>query len=690
MRHKLATFLWGCALSFAVSFGAVGCIVTAFDMAVDMAAAGLWCAAAAVIGSICYSLPLGLLPASAFSLICGLLWQQGTLETSFQSLLYRLSRQYHRAYEWGILKLNHLTADDMELQLWLSLYMMGVLIALGVSWSVCRKKPSFVGTLPAVAMLCACLVVTDTVPHAGYLYALLFGILMLLLTNTVRCQEQSRGNRLCGLLCLPVALALLVLFALVPQKRYQGTELPRSLMDAFLANETVAELFGRASEVGTTGSSVDSSIVNLEMVGVRLESQAEVLQVLTDFDARLYLRGRALDSYDGKSWTDSGTATSALYWPDSDLLASGGEVMITTRYAHRMLYLPYYVQSTDLTDVTKGLENTKKLSQYSFSCQPLAAEDPTYASCISPDYVSQDMDFAPYLHLDKSVEKWAQPLAQELTAGYSNVYEQAQAIGEYVRNSASYDTNTYRMPSGSGDFVRWFLKDSDTGYCVHFASAATVLLQAAGIPARYVTGYTAKATSSHLTVVRAKDAHAWAEYWLPGYGWVILEATPPDRRDDTVGETTSPTAPSAPEQTQPAQTTEQTPPATDKPAAPQTPGQTTGLWSLWLVVCLTVAIVLVAAQRSIRLRLRRKRLRSGDRNEQALQHWQEAVSLARLLGETPDRSLFDLAQKARFSQHTITDEELQPFRDYLLSARSRLKKRSLFHQIYYRLILAVY
>ena len=53
-------------------------------------------------------------------------------------------------------------------------------------------------------------------------------------------------------------------------------------------------------------------------------------------------------------------------------------------------------------------------------------------------------------------------------------------------------------------------------------------MQAAGIPARYVTGYYVNVTQGEQITVYSNQAHAWAEYWLPGYGWTVLEATPPD------------------------------------------------------------------------------------------------------------------------------------------------------------------
>jgi hypothetical protein len=72
-----------------------------------------------------------------------------------------------------------------------------------------------------------------------------------------------------------------------------------------------------------------------------------------------------------------------------------------------------------------------------------------------------------------------------------------------------------------------FLFESRRGFCEHYASAFTVLMRAAGIPARVVTGYQGgelNPISNRLTV-RQSDAHAWSEVWISGEGWVRVDPT---------------------------------------------------------------------------------------------------------------------------------------------------------------------
>ena len=72
-----------------------------------------------------------------------------------------------------------------------------------------------------------------------------------------------------------------------------------------------------------------------------------------------------------------------------------------------------------------------------------------------------------------------------------------------------------------------FLFDSRRGFCEHFSSAFVVLMRAAGVPARVVTGYQGGEHNpvDDTWVIRQSDAHAWAEVWLAERGWVRVDPT---------------------------------------------------------------------------------------------------------------------------------------------------------------------
>ena len=71
----------------------------------------------------------------------------------------------------------------------------------------------------------------------------------------------------------------------------------------------------------------------------------------------------------------------------------------------------------------------------------------------------------------------------------------------------------------------WF--DKKEGFCEHIASSFVILMRALDVPARVVTGYQGGELNSvdGFWTVRQSDAHAWAEVWYEGRGWVRVDPT---------------------------------------------------------------------------------------------------------------------------------------------------------------------
>jgi len=104
--------------------------------------------------------------------------------------------------------------------------------------------------------------------------------------------------------------------------------------------------------------------------------------------------------------------------------------------------------------------------------------------------------------------------------------QQARAIEARLRRDYGY---TLRLPRReSADPLADFLFTRRQGHCEYFASAMTILLRTAGIPARIVTGFLGGEYNpiTDLWVVRASDAHSWVEAWIPGFGWSTFDPTP--------------------------------------------------------------------------------------------------------------------------------------------------------------------
>jgi len=657
-NEKRLTALIAVVLAFLISFASICCVVTGFDMWVNLSTLALWCGVSAVIGGICFSLPVGAVPFGGVVITGVWLWFGKGMKLSFQAVVYFLSRKYNSAFGWGILRPEHYTAEMLKPEVWLFLCFMGAVLAMLLTWSLCRRRTALPGMLLSVICLGNCFLVQETVPDTIWLWLFLFGFLLLLLTQTVRRADATRGNRLTAMAAVPLALFLTFLFILIPQENYTADKPAKAVTDAILENPVFQSIFGDMTQTGIYNTGLEGSLVRLENVGPQELAYTEILQVSADYSGILYLRGRSLDTYDGENWTNSGTSTNKLYWP-KEWLEFVGEVKIKTRFAHKMFYLPYYVQSMDLTDMTLGMDNKTKLSEYSFSTAILA--DCCDLSAVEEGTVH---GVSQYLHLTESVQKWAAPMAAEIIEGKKTTFEKAQAIAAYVRDTARYDLETDPMPRREKDFAKWFLEDSETGYCTHFATAAAVLLQAAEIPARYVTGYKVAVSAGETATVYSADAHAWVEYWIPGFGWAVLEATPAAQEEQ-------------PETAVPVPQTHKN--GFDGPTVAAMGG-----------IALLLSVVAVFAQRAVRLSLRRKKLRTGTIKQRTLAYWQETVRFANCLQEHPGEALLAAAEKAKFSNHELREEELAIFDAYLQGAKGRIRKHGFFRKLYYRFILALY
>ncbi len=116
-------------------------------------------------------------------------------------------------------------------------------------------------------------------------------------------------------------------------------------------------------------------------------------------------------------------------------------------------------------------------------------------------------------------------LAQRMRSEVADDAALVRAILEMFRQQEFYYTLT--PPRLDRDSVDDFLFNTRRGFCGHFASAFTMMMRAAGVPARVVGGYQGGDWNSlgGYLIVRQSHAHAWSEVWLEGQGWVRVDPT---------------------------------------------------------------------------------------------------------------------------------------------------------------------
>lgn len=132
-------------------------------------------------------------------------------------------------------------------------------------------------------------------------------------------------------------------------------------------------------------------------------------------------------------------------------------------------------------------------------------------------------------------ESWRREAGPSTTASDNAIVKRALA---WIRAEFAYTLDT---PLLGRNTVDEFLFDEKAGFCEHYSGAFVVLMRSAGIPARVVTGYVGgyRNPVGDYWLVRRSDAHAWAEVWLDGRGWIRVDPTAavaPERIYDTIAD----------------------------------------------------------------------------------------------------------------------------------------------------------
>ncbi len=682
MTHDSWLSRLSCALAAAAAaFGGVGCLVSGFGLNnIPLPHIALWCVVLSMAGMAAFRFRK--VPFLLVALLVSAFLLRRDLIQSVLFLVWRLSGAYQNAYGWARIGT---PGGSMTL----SLCLIAALSELTVLTVLYRGRGIWAAVAVSIAPLAACLVVTDAVPEEIYFFLLLLGLILLILPQQLRSIHTGQAAVLLVLLVLPSALFLLLLFLLVPRSTYNlqsGADKLESFVTSLAEQVQNPVLPTRPDRPVSPVTPELTDQADLSALGPQTYSAAPVMEVTLAQSGTTYLRGYAYTEYTGTQWLAEETPEAEI-WADANALSPVGTVVIRTESVHGVLYIPYFSGS----ELSWRAENSRRIKEYSL---PQYALPPGYLFQFTGEYGS---GMEPFLALPEDTMEWARVLAsvilnEEVPVRLDDhLPQKVEKIAEFVGACAEYDRNTGSMPGEEDDFAHWFLTQSDTGYCVHFATAATVLLRAAGIPARYVTGYAASGQAGQTVTVKQANAHAWVEYRLPGRSWVPLEVTPGGSQDDPVQppqeqtppmETTPPKKETLPDsETTPKETVaaEPEPPEEGKP----------NLWWLYAIPPVLIAGAVVGQSR-LRLALRRKRQSRGSPNARALAIWQEYTLLTRLLRESPEKPVRDLAQKAKFSQYTVTDGELEALSAAIEAARTRLREKPPIIRLLHRLLFAAY
>jgi transglutaminase-like putative cysteine protease len=321
--------------------------------------------------------------------------------------------------------------------------------------------------------------------------------------------EPIRGVfRYAALLIAQALPFMLILFLLFPRIQGPLWGMPR---------DTYAGLPGLSDQMSP--GSLNNLILSGE-VAFRVQFDAGMPD-----RTRLYWRGPAFDSYDGRSWRTSFLGTSSAgHEPARIEAAEASAVDYTiTLEAHNRRWLL-------ALDLPVALPGGAALSP----TLEVLANRPVrfrarFAFRSATDYTANREEDPRLLRQALRLPRELNPRARELAEAWRREFSDAEKISAAALRLFRAENFFYTLqpPLLGENAVDEFLFETRRGFCEHYASAYVALMRAAGIPARVVIGYQGGELNpvDGILTVRQSDAHAWAEIWLEGRGWRRVDPT---------------------------------------------------------------------------------------------------------------------------------------------------------------------
>jgi transglutaminase-like putative cysteine protease len=313
-----------------------------------------------------------------------------------------------------------------------------------------------------------------------------------------------------------------------------------ALTDAVLARHDTG-IGGNGKGSASSGSGSVDPTVSLKR---DLGKQADTVLLTYTGSAPTYLRLVVVTSYSDETWKapafspDTATSLSLGVPPDADLPADIAAAAPSRAYdiadvglSESYLPVPEHLSQLTVRNGDWYVDNgtrtvfgeSSKSDQMQWQATSLVVEPTAAQLRAAPRPTGSDL--TDRLSRAQGVPASIATLAQSVAAGASTDYDKVLAVQNYFLDNFTYSTATVDSPAGGASYLEQFLRDK-SGYCQQFAATMALMVQALGIPARVVVGFTAGTAQDGGWVVRGKDAHAWPEVYFGGIGWVRFEPTP--------------------------------------------------------------------------------------------------------------------------------------------------------------------
>jgi len=597
----------------------------------------------------------------------------------------------------------------------------GVVLAFLLYGAICLKRDSLLVVFFTVPLVFLTFVINYLQPSIWFLIGLLAIYLTLLISNGLD-KDVKPGKKRRGIFAAVVMTALLLglaYFVSSPNDYRRGERL-HTLESSLISLSERTQIIRLKSGVGWPAVSGDGAWrfntdrVRIADAGIRTITDTPLLEVNATRAGSYYLRGYSMQYFDGRTWS----VDSRPLLPDEDIavampaliMAEYSRINNTDRAqvnmivinkgidetADKTVYTPYYSYPVSWSDLDIGLYNDYDVDFYYTRtsiidvADMISGDSPILNSRLLAGY--NKMVKEEFTMVDRSTAGELRRLALE--AGIDTRADRAviaDKVASYISSSARYTLTPYVIPDDK-DFALYFLQNSKQGYCIHFATAATLMLRALDVPARFTYGFAITVAQSDVgrsVEVTDRNAHAWVEVYYDDIGWLPLEVTPPasgvgpsDGRP-AVSATVPPLAPVDNDRNDDTGALDDMPPdwvlgqlEQDVPTQPPGPGGGAGaqqdptqeqddqvpqgsgvVWTVVVSIVVFAAVVLsaIVVRRSVIRKRHNKSTAQEDPNAAVIHVWRYVTRLDRNMRLPAEMEA--LALKARFSNHRISGDE---------------------------------
>jgi transglutaminase-like putative cysteine protease len=302
----------------------------------------------------------------------------------------------------------------------------------------------------------------------------------------------------------------------------------------FMLFPRMAPLWGMPGDAMTGRSGLSASMTVGNIARLALDDGVAMrirFDGVVPAQSELYFRGPVLSSFDGQHWEPldryvSGRASNAALKVQDPAIRY--EVTLEPNQQPWLLTLDATPNTPELPGV-----RARMTAELQWVMDHNATELLRYSVTSYTRFQHGPLDFTSYLQPWLALPGGYNPRTLQLAREIKNSTTQANANGTYWVSQVLQRLRTggYSYTLDPGLYGRhtadefWF--DRKEGFCEHIASSFVILMRALGVPARVVTGYQGGERNpiDGFWTVRQSDAHAWAEVWLAGQGWVRVDPT---------------------------------------------------------------------------------------------------------------------------------------------------------------------